>query len=93
MTDTSTDQVPKGARALTDYARNRAEIDLSIEVVLLLVGGLYFLLFGLLLFPISTGALPYSEGAIYGLFVVLVSMQVITMGKTRSGTCSGPGSW
>jgi hypothetical protein len=73
------------ARDLHSYADRRAEVDLSIEVVLLLVGGVFFLLFGLLLVPISAGTLPYSEGAMYGLFVVLVSMQAITMGKTPVG--------
>ena len=85
MTDTTTDEASREGRDLAAYARGRAKIDLSIEVVLLIVGGVFFLLFGLLLFPISTGALPYSEGAMYGLFVVLVSMQIITMGKTPFG--------
>jgi uncharacterized membrane protein HdeD (DUF308 family) len=64
---------------------NRAEIDLSIEVVLLIVGGVFFFLFGVLLFLIDRGMLPYSEGSMYGIFVVLVSMQIITMGKTPFG--------
>lgn len=64
---------------------NKAEIDISIEVVLLVVGGVFFLLFGALLFLIDRGVLPYSEGSMYGIFVVLVSMQVITMGKTPFG--------
>jgi len=70
---------------LQPYITKRAEIELSIEVVLLVVGGVYFLLFGMLLFPIERGMLPYSEGSMYGLFVVLVSMQIITMGKTPFG--------
>jgi uncharacterized membrane protein HdeD (DUF308 family) len=67
------------------YIAKIAEIDLSIEVVLLIVGGLFFLLFGVLLFLIDKGMLPYSEGSMYGLFVVLISMQIITMGKTPFG--------
>jgi hypothetical protein len=70
---------------LQSYIAKRAEVDLSIEVVLLVVGGVYFLLFGVLLFLIDKGRLPYSEGSMYGLFVVLVSMQIITMGKTPFG--------
>lgn len=85
MTGGSTRQDPGGPGELERYAERRAGVDLSIEVVLLLVGGVFFLLFGLLLVPIATGSLPYSEGAMYGLFVVLVSMQVITMGKTPFG--------
>jgi uncharacterized membrane protein HdeD (DUF308 family) len=70
---------------LQSYIAKRAEIDLSIEVVLLIAGGVFFLLFGGLLFLIDRGMLPYSEGSMYGLFVVLVSMQIITMGKTPFG--------
>ncbi len=78
-------QPPNGQERLQAYIHRRVAVDLSIEVVLLLVGGVFFLLFGLALVPISTGMLPYSEGAMYGLFVVLVSMQAITMGKTPIG--------
>ena len=70
---------------LQPYIAKRAEIDLSIEVVLLVVGGVFFILFGVLLFLIDRGSLPYSEDSMYGLFVVLVSMQIITMGKTPFG--------
>jgi len=75
----------KAQQQLQSYITKRAEIDLSIEVVLLIVGGVFFLLFGGLLFQIDRGKLPYSEGSMYGLFVVLVSMQIITMGKTPFG--------
>jgi uncharacterized membrane protein HdeD (DUF308 family) len=70
---------------LQSYIAKRAEIALSIEVVILIVGAVFFLLFGELLFLIDRGMLPYSEGSVYGLFVVLVSMQIITMGKTPFG--------
>jgi hypothetical protein len=70
---------------LQPYIAKRAEVDLSIEVVLLIVGGVFFLLFGALLFLIDKGVLLYSEASMYGLFVVLVSMQVIAMGKTPFG--------
>ena len=43
------------------------------------------LLFGLLLFRIHTGELPYAPESAYGLFLVIVSFQVITMGKTPFG--------
>jgi len=75
----------KAQQQLQSYITKRAEIDLSIEVVLLIVGGVFFLLFGGLLFQIDRGKLPYSEGSMYGLFVVLVSIQIITMGKTPFG--------
>jgi len=78
-------QDPSSQQQLQSYIAKRAEIDLSIEVVLLVVGGVFFLLFGVLLFLIDKVMLPYSEGSMYGLFVVLVSMQIITMGKTPFG--------
>ncbi len=65
--------------------RTRAESDLSLEVVILIVFGVFMLLFGLLLFRIHTGELPYSPDSTYGLFLVIVSFQIITMGKTPFG--------
>ena len=61
------------------------ETDLSIEVVILLIFGVFMLLFGILLFGIHTGALPYTPDSTYGLFMVIVSLQIITMGKTPFG--------
>ncbi|WP_292406627.1 hypothetical protein [Methanoculleus sp. UBA377] len=61
------------------------EADLSLEVVILLVFGVFMLLFGLLLFWIHMGTLPYSPDSTYGLFLVLVSFQIVTMGKTPFG--------
>lgn len=63
----------------------REESDLSFEVVILLVFGVFMLLFGLLLFWIHTGDLPYTPDSTYGLFLVIVSFQVVTMGKTPFG--------
>ena len=61
------------------------ESDLSLEVVILLILGVFMLLFGLLLFRIHTGDLPYNPDSTYGLFLVIVSLQIITMGKTPFG--------
>ena len=61
------------------------ESDLSLEVVLLLILGLFMLLFGILLFSIHTGDLRYSPDSMYGLLLVLVSFQIVTMGKTPFG--------
>jgi hypothetical protein len=85
MSNENTQQASPAQKQLDPYIAKRAEIDLSIEVVLLVVGGVYFFLFGVLLFLIDKGVLPYSLGAIYGIFVVLVSMQIISMGKTPLG--------
>jgi len=69
--------------------QNRAIVleasDLSLEVVVLLIYGVFMLLFGLLLFKINTGELPYNPDSTFGLFLVLVSFQIITMGKTPFG--------
>jgi uncharacterized membrane protein HdeD (DUF308 family) len=80
----STQQSPEEAQPLV-AAKKGVEVDLTIEVVILLVGGVFFLLYGLLLFPIITGALPYSVDTARGLFLVLVALQIITMGKTPFG--------
>ena len=63
----------------------REESDLSFEVVILLVFGVFMFLFGLLLFGIHTGDFPYTPDSTYGLFLVIVSFQVVTMGKTPFG--------
>lgn len=67
------------------HARFGEESDLSLEVIILLIFGVFWLLFGLLLFKIYTGDLPYSPDSTYGLFLVIVSFQMITMGKTPFG--------
>ncbi|WP_334097722.1 hypothetical protein [Methanobacterium formicicum] len=72
-------------RETHDYIKIREESDLSLEVVILLILGVFMFLFGLLLFKISTGELPYTPDSTYGLFLVIVSFQVITMGKTPFG--------
>lgn len=66
-------------------ANLRAESDLSLEGVILLIFGVFMSLFGVLLFKIHTGALPYAPDSLYGLFLVLVSIQTLTVGKTPLG--------
>jgi uncharacterized membrane protein HdeD (DUF308 family) len=61
------------------------DTDRSLEVVILLVLGTFMLVFGLLLFKIHAGKLSYNPDSTYGLFLVIVSFQVITMGKTPFG--------
>lgn len=61
------------------------EFDFTIEAVILLVLSAFMLIFGMLLFAIHTGSLPYTPDSTYGLFLVIVSLQVITMGKTPFG--------
>ncbi|HII97964.1 MAG TPA: hypothetical protein HA272_01555 [Methanoregula sp.] len=63
----------------------RREFDFTLEPVILLVLAAFMLLFGLLLFRIHTGNLPYAPDSTYGLFLVIVALQVITLGKTPFG--------
>jgi hypothetical protein len=63
----------------------KEESDLSLEVAVLILFGVFWLLFGLMLFKIYAGELPYNPDSAYGLFLVLVSFQMITMGKTPFG--------
>jgi hypothetical protein len=67
------------------YAKIGEESDISLEVVILLIFGLFGTLFGLLLLKIHTGELPYNPDSMYGLFLILISIQTITMGKTPFG--------
>src|SRR5690606_38443837 len=69
----------------TFFLKITEESDLSLEVVILVILGVFMLLFGFLLFQIHRGALPYPPDSTYGLFLVIVSLQIITMGKTPFG--------
>lgn len=59
--------------------------DLSLDVIVLIIFGIFWLVFGLLLFRIYPGFLPYNPDSAYGLFLVICSFQMITMGKTPFG--------
>ncbi len=65
--------------------KQRAEVGLSIEVILNVVFGVFFVLLGLLLIGIIGGLLVYSEDSTRGLFLVLVALQMITTGQTPFG--------
>ncbi len=62
-----------------------AEADIPLEVVILLIGGMAMLIAGIVLFLVSDGVLPYYENGLYGLFLVLFALQIITLGKTPFG--------
>ena len=63
----------------------KREFDFTLEPVILLVLSAFMLIFGLLLSRISVGVLPYAPDSTYGLFLVIVALQVITLGKTPFG--------
>lgn len=71
-------------------ARNRIhqEAYLPLEVALLLIAGLMMLITGILLFPVSSGTFPYYENGLYGLFLFVFALQMITLGKTPFGDMS-----
>ncbi|MDO5836672.1 MAG: hypothetical protein Q4P17_09185 [Methanobacterium sp.] len=73
------------SRTKPNYVKMREESDLSLEVVILLILGVFMFLFGILLFRIHTGELPYNPDSTYGLFLVIVAFQIVTMGKTPFG--------
>lgn len=66
-------------------ATTTRQADLTLEVVLLVLYGVFLLLYGALVPGIHSGALPYRPDSAYGLFLVLVAIQVITLGKTPFG--------
>ena len=74
-----------GCRPTTSLLK---KADLPLEVVILLVVALTLLLTGILLFPVSTGALAYYENGLYGLLLVMFSLQMIALGKTPFGDMS-----
>ncbi len=61
------------------------EADFPLETVLLLIAGMALLITGGLLFPIANGSLPYYENGLYGLLLVIIALQVATLGKTPFG--------
>ena len=61
------------------------DINISLEVILLLAVGVIMLVLGAVLFPVSTGALPYYEDGLYGLLLIMFGLQVQTVGKTPVG--------
>ncbi len=60
--------------------------DLTLETVIILIFGIFMTLFGLLGPVIQAGTLPYNPDGAYGLVLVLISLQIITLGKSPFGT-------
>lgn len=58
------------------------------EAAILLIAGLMVFITGILLFPVSTGALPYYENGLYGLLLFIFALQIVTLGKTPFGDMS-----
>ncbi len=59
--------------------------DISLEVVVLLIYGTFMCLVGPLAYKISAGTLPFAPDSMYGLVLVLIAFQIITLGRTPFG--------
>jgi len=61
------------------------EMNISLEVIMLLVCGLATCILGVLLVPVGTGALPYYEAGTFGLLLIMFGLQWQTAGITPVG--------
>ena len=61
------------------------EADLELEVVILFLAGMTMALAGVLLFPVSSGILPYYENGLYGLLLFFFALQAVALGRTPFG--------
>jgi len=59
--------------------------DRALEIVSLMIFGTFMLVFGVLLFKIQDGALPYNSNGAYGLSLVLQGFLIVAMGRTPFG--------
>jgi len=71
---------------IRDFFLTQAQLPL--ETAILLIAGLMATLTGIFLFPVGTGALPYYENGLYGLFLFIFALQMLTLGKTPFGDVS-----
>ena len=67
------------------------EASLSVLPALLILLAVLLTLLGMLLFPVNLGVLPFSPDGQLGLLVVLMAIQMMTMGETPVGQY--PRSW
>lgn len=61
------------------------EVDLPLESVILLIGGMALAITGVMLFFVSAGKFPYDENGFFGVLLIVFSLQTITLGKTPFG--------
>ncbi len=62
--------------------RPPAGVQLSDDRVVILITGVFMVLLGILLIPVTIGLLPFSGSAQLGLLVVIMSIQMIAFGNT-----------
>ncbi|MDD4160328.1 MAG: hypothetical protein PHO18_05215 [Synergistaceae bacterium] len=66
--------------------RSPAELHLPDDRAVIMITGVFMILLGILLIPVSIGALPFSGSAQLGLLVVIMSIQMIAFGSTPLGS-------
>ncbi|MHC1696922.1 MAG: hypothetical protein AB9919_02415 [Geobacteraceae bacterium] len=71
--------------------RPRGNVELSTDQALLMLMGVFMLLLGGLLVPVSLGLLPFSGSAQLGLLMVIFAVQMLASGSTPIGPF--PRSW
>ena len=67
------------------------DVELSTEQVMLMLMGIFMLILGTLLIPVSLGLLPFSGSAQLGLLMVMFAVQMLASGSTPIGPF--PRSW
>lgn len=67
------------------------DVELSTDQAMLMLMGVFMLLLGGLLVPVSLGLLPFSASAQLGLLMVIFAVQMLASGNTPLGPC--PRSW
>ncbi|NCC25832.1 MAG: hypothetical protein EOM25_11680, partial [Deltaproteobacteria bacterium] len=71
--------------------RPDGDVDLSTDQAILLLMGVFMLLLGSLLIPVSLGFIPFSPSAQLGLLMVIFAIQMLASGNTPVGIF--PRSW
>lgn len=69
----------------------KGNIELSTDQALILLSGIFMMLLGVLLIPVSLNMLPFAGSAQLGLLMVIFSVQTLATGNTPIG--SFPRSW
>ena len=62
------------------------EKEISLQVVLLLLGGSTLVITGGVLFAVFAGGLPFYEKGLHGLLLFIVALQMVVLGETPFGT-------
>jgi hypothetical protein len=64
--------------------------ELPLSLAYLVLMGISLVLLGVLLFPVSSGLLPYSPDGQFGLMLVLMAIQALALGATPLGDVNRP---